>query len=165
MARSITSNRAKVNVQKTQDVLNKYELDGIEVWIDDQGYLRAAAESVGERPWPKAVPVTDFPDADDYATEDEYWDDFFEALEEKGDEGFKCLLRELSFCIETPFVILAISVCEDGGDSDARVWKIDPGSADVEELFVYQERWYKGEDEDEESEDGRPPQLVVGAEN
>jgi len=164
MARSITSNKARVNVQKAEEVLDNYELDDIDIWIDDKGYLRADAESVGYRPWPKALSMTDIPNEDDYASEDEYWDDFFDAIEEKGYEGFKCLLRELSSCIETPLVILAIGVCEDSGDSDAHVWKIDPGSADVEELFVYQGRCY--DDEEEDSEDdaskGSPPQLLGG---
>jgi hypothetical protein len=44
MARSITSNKAKANIEKVQEVLDKYELDGIEIWIDDQGYLRATAK-------------------------------------------------------------------------------------------------------------------------
>jgi hypothetical protein len=163
MARSITSNKAKVNVQKVKEVLGRYELADIDIMIDDQGYLRVDAGQPSDEPWPKAVLMTDLPNTDDFATDDGYFDAFVDALMEKGHDGFRSLLRELSSCIETPLVILAISVDADGaGDGHACVWRIEPGSTDVDELIVYEELWDSEEEVDPKDvvTNGSTPQLA-----
>ncbi len=131
---NITSTRAKVNVEKAAKVFRKYALQGIEFLIDHQGVLTAVgvdSEDVVAR-YPLAVPVRRLPTEKEYPDEGDRLAERETVFEEEGDAGFIALLKDLAGCLQTPLMILA--VMEEDGWRSSQVWRVEPGSRQVETL-------------------------------
>jgi hypothetical protein len=82
----------------------------------------------------------DLPDEDDdegFPDEDRWYKAVDKLYEEKGEEGFLALLRELAPHLESPLLIL--EVWNDvffGHAHGAEVWHVQPGASEVETLGV-----------------------------
>jgi hypothetical protein len=91
--------------------------------------------------WPQALPLDLWPDeelAESELEKDEFgrteWDRLYQ---EKGNEGFLALLRDLAPYLKTPLMILFLHRPLPHYDpSSARAWTVHPGSKEVETLDV-----------------------------
>lgn len=142
MSVRMASTKAKgKDAEKLKEVQNKYELDGFNFQLDQEGNLQALPDSDLDH-WPQAVHIDDLPEHPDekHEHDEDAWDDWNlaweEVFHEKGDEGFISLLREVAPCLETPLLILCLNY---EGEPVAQAWNVQPSGAEVQtlELFAY----------------------------
>lgn len=141
MATTWVSSKAKVHdVEMLKKVLDSYAWP-VDVNIDlreedSGGILEVTYEDGDWDAWcsPTAVKVEDLPDPDLYPDDDHFFDAEFEVFEEKGNEGFLALLRELAQHLESPLQFLVAN--HSGINHAATVWLVHPGATDVETLEV-----------------------------
>jgi hypothetical protein len=142
MSASVTSTKAKVrDPQKVREILDRYELEGVEFDLRQEGpawVINASFHEPDSDSWytPTAVRSEDWPDEDGYPDEDDYLDAIIaidEIRDAKGREGFLDLLRGLASHLESPLLILSVAASPLCGSAYAgRSWRVEPGAQEVE---------------------------------
>jgi hypothetical protein len=135
----ISSTKAKINVEKANEVLRNYALRNVEFCLDEGGLLKVTeAEDEAVYPYyPQAVPLGELPRRQDYPDKEEYEDAVNYTYSDRGSAGYFALLKELSLYLKTPLTILVISADPDDHDIESLVWRIEPGLGTVEELSAW----------------------------
>jgi hypothetical protein len=132
----VESTKTKVNnVTAVQDILDNYWC-GFEPQIEPEHAGTGTLTLAGWDADPQAVHVDQWPDDEEYPDEDD-WDDAMQlVLEEKGNEGFVAMLRELAPYLQTPLTVVWHSIFE-GHFGGAGQWTVQPGSPDVQVQEVF----------------------------
>jgi hypothetical protein len=145
MSIELTSTKAKVrDAQKVREILESYALQGVDIELYEEGPGGTLEMGFQEGEpdwfeWPLALHRDQWPpeNPDEELDEDDWveteWD---KRYEEKGEEGFLALLRDLAPCLETPLMILAVAKDRHSPTCAVQAWTVHPGSKDVERLDV-----------------------------
>jgi hypothetical protein len=148
MSVELTSTTAKVNDPQTvRKILDSYALRGVDIELREEGSggtlemaFQEGDPDLSERPL--ALHRDQWPDEEEYPAEEELdedelgeteWDNRYE---EKGEEGFLALLRDLAPCLETPLMILVVGKECFTSFYSAQAWTVHPGSKEVTTLRV-----------------------------
>ncbi len=129
MYAELSSSKAKVkDIAKVRDVLESYDMQCVQFLLYEDGVLDVVLvtdpETDDGEAWPQALRQDHRPDRDEFPDEESWRDAIYLAWDEKGDEGFVDLLRELGPYLLTPLMILAASRA--GHGARAQVWRIEP---------------------------------------
>jgi hypothetical protein len=155
MSVQLTSTNAKVNDPQTvRKILDSYALRGVDIELCEEGSggtLKMAFQE-GDPDWwawPLALHRDQWPDEEQYPDEDQFDEDelgededelgeteWGKRYEEKGEEGFLALLRDLAPCLETPLMLLVVGKDHFTSFYSAQAWTVHPGSKNVETLDV-----------------------------
>lgn len=135
----ISSTKAKIHVEKADEVLRKYALRNVDFCVDEGGTLEVteAADEPVYPYYPQAVPLGELPRRQDFSDKEAYEDAVNEIYSDRGSKGYFALLKELSFCLKTPLTILVVSADPDPHEIESLMWRIEPGLGIVEELSAW----------------------------
>jgi hypothetical protein len=119
------------NVKAIKSILDSYWTEFEPIVVPNEGAESGSITISGHDSWPSALHISEWPDSEEH-TDDQDWDDAMsDLLEEKGEEGFLALLRDLAPYLETPLTIVWCDIFE-GDFWGAAQWTVCPGSPDVE---------------------------------
>jgi len=140
MSTKLTSTTAKVrDPQKVSKIFASYEVRGAEVELHEEkeGWVLDMAfkdESYDGWEWPAALHRDQWPIQEEYADEDDWYDELDRRFDDQGDEGFLALLRDLAPTLETQLLILV--AVRESAYSSARAWTVQPETREIQTLRI-----------------------------
>jgi hypothetical protein len=116
--------------QKVAAVLDSYKMQGLK-FLRDEETLTVDVDWDGQLgKLPRAVKWDELLDRNQYPDEDSWLGAISAMFNERGEEGFLSLLRELAPYLETPLAIAAVGF--EKGVYILMRWRIEPGASEVE---------------------------------
>jgi hypothetical protein len=147
MSVELTSTKVKVSDHRAvRKILDSYALRGVEIELHEKGSGGTLELTFQERDpdwveWPLALHRDQWPDEEQHPDEELDEDELGETewdkrYDEKGEEGFLALLRDLAPCLETRLMILVVGKDRFTSFYSAQAWTVHPRSKQVETLNV-----------------------------